>query len=344
MPNPLNFSNADMTKLALHKVGNKHRSGKNFTSSELFDIKSPVAFELKGFYIRALKKADTLYSFAHSVNLKYNLMNEYVGHIFDNPSDFLASSKLILDHLYLQSNSPNIKEGDLHIAYIKDILIEDEVVDAIGIFKTEIKHNFFKINQNTDSIDVQVEQGISVDKLDKGCLILNTNKEDGFVLLSVDNNNYDSLYWTHHFLGIDFVKNDSYYTAMYLQLAKDFEEEVLSRYNPKRRLDFKEAVSDYMHGHEEFDFEEFSEAVCPDEDLKTDLKNYQISFQLDKIDDFEIIRETVKKNKKRLARKFKTDTGISIDLGDSDGDFIERGVDRNRGMYFYKIYFNEENM
>ena len=41
-----------------------------------------------------------------------------------------------------------------------------------------------------------------IEKLDKGCIIFNTSKADGYRLLSVDSNNYDSEYWIHHFVHV----------------------------------------------------------------------------------------------------------------------------------------------
>ncbi|MCO1498212.1 nucleoid-associated protein, partial [Limosilactobacillus reuteri] len=79
-------------------------------------------------------------------------------------------SKLITKHLYEQSNHPHIKNGEVYVAYIKNVSIDNEVVDAIGIFKSEIKADFLEMDENGSHLEIILKQGISLDKLDKGCL------------------------------------------------------------------------------------------------------------------------------------------------------------------------------
>ncbi len=57
-----------------------------------------------------------------------------------------------------------------------------------------------------------VQQGINLSKLDKGALIFNKNREDGYKILSVDSNKYDTKYWLENFLGVDVIADENYYT------------------------------------------------------------------------------------------------------------------------------------
>lgn len=340
----INYSNVTMKKLALHKVGNKQRNERNFTSEQLFDTGLDVSEGLRQFYLKAMRQEDTARQFYHGSSLTYNEMWTYAKLIFDDPDTFLETSKLILQHLYNQSNHPNIKSGDLHVAYFEDFLIDDEVVDAIGIFKTEKKHGFFHVNADENNITVKHMEGIRVDKLDKGCLIFNTRKDDGYVVLSVDNNNYDALYWLDNFLHVDFIPNDDYYTGRYMELAQEFDEDVMGEMvNPLRRLEFQKNVQEYFDLNEKFNFVEFVEKVCPDEETKAEMNEYRADFGLEEIDAFPIEGEKVKKRRK-FKRKVKTDTNVFIDFGAEAEKYVERGYDEGKGMYFYKTFFNEEIM
>jgi flagellar assembly factor FliW len=43
-----------------------------------------------------------------------------------------------------------------------------------------------------------MQQGVNLSKLDKGCIIFNHKKEEGYKILT-DSNRYDARYWLEHF-------------------------------------------------------------------------------------------------------------------------------------------------
>jgi len=59
------------------------------------------------------------------------------------------------------------------------------------------------------------------------CLVLNTNDTEGPIVFSIDNNNYDAMYWTRQFLNIKYADDYRQHTQDYLELCKDFSSEVL---------------------------------------------------------------------------------------------------------------------
>jgi hypothetical protein len=75
------------------------------------------------------------------------------------------------------------------------------VVDAIGIFKSELQTDFLQFKNNHSDLEMILQQGVSLDKLQKGALIFNYKKEEGYKILSVDSNRYDARYWLEHFFG-----------------------------------------------------------------------------------------------------------------------------------------------
>ena len=230
----INYSSLSIQKLAVHRVGNQHREEKNFISESLFELNDEIEVALKHYFLKPLKKSEDYYRFQHTSDLNLNEIYNYTRNIFDDNSSFLKQSENILYHLYRQSNHPNIKTGEVYVAYFQDILIEDEVVDAVGVFKSERKNTFLKVSNEGSNLVIDQLEGISIEKLDKGCLILNTEKGDGFRVLTVDNNNYDSLYWTHHFLNVDFVADENFHTKLYLEMCNEFSQDVVAE-NADRR-------------------------------------------------------------------------------------------------------------
>ena len=129
--------------------------------------------------------------------------------------------------LYEQSNHPHIKSGELYVAYLTHITLDNTKVEAIGIFKSEMKQNFLQFEQGQSQLEILLEEGVNVNRLDKGCLIFNVNEEGGYKILSVDSNRYDTKYWTEQFLGIDVLADDAFFTKKYLKMCQDFAKEVV---------------------------------------------------------------------------------------------------------------------
>lgn len=344
----LNFSNIQLENIAVHRVGNKHRAERNFVSDSLLRPDEALIDALQTYFLKPLKRSEELYHFIHSANLELNEMYSFATSIFNDPSSLLNESKHILQHLYAQSNHPNIKGGEVYVAYFSGLLIDDELVDAVGVFKSERKNTFLKVSDAGDSLVINVADGISIEKLDKGCLIINTDAADGYRVLTVDNNNYDALYWTHHFLAVDYVEDENFHTKLYMDMVTEFAQEVVAPAADKReQVAFMANTVDYFTNTETFDFQDFTEKVAQGNPaFKEELNTFRDDFGLSDTDGFDISKSAFKNAKRKIKSNIKLDTGISIKLDtnnpEASNNFVERGYDEEKGMYYYKVYFNEE--
>lgn len=347
----INLSNIRLNSLAIHRVSNKHRAERNFIAQKLSDISPEVHDSLMRYFLKPLKRSDEFFRFQHEESLEFNEVYSYASAIFEDPTSLLSESANILIHLYRQSTNPNIKSGDVFVVHFSDILYHDELVEGLGIFKAEQKNPFLTVEEGSEEEEgvlvVERLEGINIEKLDKGCLILNTDKADGFRLLSVDSNNYDTEYWIQNFLNVDFVKDDIFHTRNYMDMVTTFSNEVVAPATDKQeQIQFLTDSVDYFTSHETFDFDDFTEKVIPDEKLATEFKNYQADYALNEINQFDISKRAVKTAKRKIKSNIKLDTNIEIRLDfnnpESSKDFLEKGFDEARGMSYYKVYFNEE--
>ena len=126
---------------------------------------------------------DRSYRFSHHADVRLNEINKYASDVFENDEAFIENSKNIANHLYEQSNSAQIKSGDLLVVLFDNLEYKEMMVQAIGIFKIENKVDFFQTYLDEESFDVVVQKGISTKKLDKGCLVLNSTDTEGTVVL-----------------------------------------------------------------------------------------------------------------------------------------------------------------
>jgi hypothetical protein len=234
------------------------------------------------------------------------------------------------------------------------MILEGEMMDAIGIFKSEQKDTFLKARDKNNFVMLDVDQGIDIKKLDKGCLIFNTEEESGYRLMVVDQNNYDTHYWINDFLGAKPDTNEVYLTKNVINLCKDFSKQVVAvEDNAKEQALFMAKSVEYLQNHEQFDVKTFAEEVIGGEQAPEraerfmDFKRvYEKEREMPSVEQFDIKPETVVKEKKKIRNTIDLDTNIQIKMNfntmESSNKFIERGYDPAKEMHYYKVYFNHE--
>ena len=347
----IDVSAAILNQLVIHRVGNQSKDEGFFISNNMAIIDQPLSELLLDYFLNSFTQATETYQFIHNVDINMNVVYHSAKHAFEDPATAHEQSTNILRHLYDQSRHPHIKSGDLFVATFDNILLHDELVSAIGIFKSENKDSFITLKENDNRIMINKEMGIGTRRIDKGCLILETDMAEGYRLFSIDHNNYDADYWMRQFLGIDYIKDDNFDTKAYIDFCKSFSEEVVKeKLNKKGQIDFLNQSVRYLEQSETVDVEEFKNTVFGDEELKEDFDAYKKSFEannnLEIKEKFEVSSVVLKKQKKKLQSLIQLDTGIKIKLDfqntESVDRFIHKGYDMERGMQFYKVYFNTE--
>jgi len=342
---------AEITKCILHKVANKYNSGQNNFSENLMRFDEESYQLMLPFLLKPFSNLTQSYRFSHHADVRLNEMNNYANAIFKDESTFITQSKNMVNHLYEQSNSAQIKKGDVIVAYIEGIEYQDVLTEAIGFFKIENKVDFFQTYLEEGSFDVAVQQGISTKKIDKGCLILNTSDTEGTVVLSVDNNNYDAQYWIKNFLSVAYADDRNQHTQSYLELCKEFSEEIIKpEFGKQEQSQFLAHTVDYFKENESIDYAAFKDELFEEDKHKSMFDDYKKHFEsLNDVlirNNFEVSDVVLKREKQRIKTSIKLDTHIEIkldiDAPDAASEYLERGYDEEKKMKYYKVYFNEE--
>lgn len=347
----IDISAATLNQLVIHRVGNQSKDEGFFASTQVAIIDQPISELLLDYFLKHFQQASETYRFVHPVDVNMNIVYHAAKNTFDDPATLLDQSKHILQHLYDQSRHPHIKAGDLFVATFDNILLYDELVSAIGIFKAENKDSFITLKEIDDKIMINKEMGLGARRVDKGCLIMESDKEEGYRLLSIDHNNYDADYWMRQFLSMDYIKDDNFDTKAYIDFCKSFSEEVVKeKLDKKGQIDFLNQSVRYLESVDTVDVEVFKDTIFGDEELKKDFDSYKKNFEsnnnLQIADQFEVSATVLKKQKKKLKSLIQLDTGIKIRLDfqntDSVERFITKGYDTDKAMHYYKVYFNTE--
>lgn len=348
----INLFNTQIESLSVHRVGNKSRIEGTFLSEDPLKLNDEVSPLLKEYFFKPFReKEENYFQFVHDIDLDYNEMFQLASEIFDQPERVHEVSKRITKHLYEQSNHPHIKTGEVYITYLTNVSIDNNQVDAIGIFKSEIKADFIQFEETESNLEMELRQGINLSKLDKGCIIFNYEKEDGYKILTIDSNRYDARYWLEHFLSVDFFQDEKYNTKKYLKFVQDFAKDVvLPAEDKKEEVMFMNRSVNYFAKNDEFEEQSFINEVIDNPDLQSEFRNYKSDrgevYSIEDLSSFSIDNGAVSAARKKIKNIINLDTNITIKLDfinpESAEKFIEKGWDEEKQMYYYLCYFNKE--
>ncbi|MFT5752849.1 MAG: hypothetical protein ACI924_000049 [Flavobacterium sp.] len=348
----INLFNAHIDNLSIHRVGNKSRNEAIFLSENPYRLNDEIMPLLKEYFFKPFReKEENYFQFAHDVDLEYNDMYNLATEIFNNPSEVHNISKKITSHLFEQSNHPHIKNGEVYVAYLSNVSIDNNVVDAIGVFKSEIQTDFLQFEENGSSLEMILKQGINLNKLDKGCLIFNYKKEEGYKILTIDSNRYDARYWLEHFLSVDAFQDENFMTKKYLKFCQDFAKDVvLPAEDKQQEVLFMNRAINHFAKNDAFEESAFLNEVMENPQFIPEFKNYKVDkgekYSIEDVTDFPIANAAVTDVRKKLKNTIHLDTNVQIKLdfvnSDSAQKFVEKGWDEEKQMYYYLVYFNKE--
>lgn len=334
--------------ISINKVGNKYLDEPLLLSKGNVKIDDVLENILTKYFISPFNFIE-FYSFYHNIDMKYNEVYSIINNIFlcKDKLNELASS--LAKHLYDQSTHPKIKGGEFYVVYFVDFIIDGETVDAIGLFKSENKDTFLKVYPRGQGFEIESEKGININKLDKGCLIFNKEKENGYVVAVVDNTNkgVEAQYWIDNFLHIRSRKDEYSNTQNIMALAKNFVTKELPKENKvstTEQINLLNKSLDFFKGKEHFDLNDFTnEVISQPETIKKFQqfkKDYEEANDLTIDNHFAISDAARKKQQRSYKRVIHLDKKIQIVI-DGNCDHVEQGKD-SKGKY-YKVYYNEED-
>jgi hypothetical protein len=344
----LDFTQVELQQLITHHLGNKLRDEKYSLSSEATSFEEETKnFLLKYFLLPV--KAEEFYSFTHSVKLELNDVFSVAENIFSSPKQFIQNSQNITKLLYEQSMHPKIKEGELNIALFSNVVLDDEVVEAIGVFKSETNVPFLKMKNQKYKFSINHDYGFEIKGVDKGCIIFNTDQQNGYKILIIDNANKsaEAQYWKDDFLKVKPIANEFHHTNQFLGIAKNFVTKQLSEEFEVSKADKIELLNrsvEYFKTHESFDKNEFEKDVFQDSGMIKSFRsfdsNYREENDIELTDNFDISPQAVKKQARVFKSVLKLDKNFHIYIH-GDRELIEQGVEKD-GRKYYKIYFQQE--
>lgn len=337
----MDFKEAYIDKMICHRFSlDKQRCVINHNAMDMGKLDQ--AF-LKDFFIKPFNREKDQYSFTHPIDLKYNIIYNTVIDIFDG-DNFVENSISIYKYLDSVSTIPSIKDGDIFIAKIEDVLDNDAYCEAVGIFKIETKNEFIETSVDTHgNMDVSIKTGYSSQKIDKACLIVFTEDMPiGFIIDKAK----DSKFWRQDFLGMETKPTPYRQSKAIIGLMEGFVKDRLAKESTISRSEQIEIVNNYtdlISKTDSLNIEELQTKVFSDKKILEMFEDYRKIYEERENINIEACTDVDKTALKvpRKLRKIKLDDTVELCFMKT-GNFIERGFDKNRGKNYYKIFFSKE--
>lgn len=352
----LDFTRSDMSHLIHHHVGNKGLGHAFMQSLSETNLQDELTKHQLMLFLTQKFKSDIVYEFSKKDQDQVNIhsVQDYVRAIFknNNSESFVAGSQMIANHLYNMTMHPKCPGGTMYLAYFKDVVSDGELVNAIGIFKKEEDEQFLKPEIKEGYAVIETEYGQSIDKLEKGVLILNTAANDGFKIHVFDKGKKlkdIAFYWNDDFLSIRLKDTPYYQTSHQLMQILSFCDEVLTTDNNVSIMDRKMVENktiNFFTAKEKFNPDEFNGEVLQGQaELISSYQEhkdaYQKTYQMTLKDDFDISQTAVKEKSKYAATMIHLDNNFEVKIK-SRYDLMDQGFDEEKGLKYIKLWYSQD--
>jgi hypothetical protein len=350
----LDFSAANLHRFSSSWVGNKARyegvSCPDHTLTSLNDVTEELMLTS---LLKPFTKTQEYFYFTGTEDVGDNLVYQQIQKVFQNPDTLAESSKAISSLLYEASENPKIRGGEFFLAYLEDVMLEGYPVSAIGLWKIQSKNPFFRTERTADSLLVSTMEGIPTETAQVAALIFNVEELEGYRVCAIDKvtKKGERSFWKDDFLRVRELEDNYFQTKHTVALVTEFITQKAAFKFGLNRLQVIELLNkagNYFKDFEEFQLEDFSEKVYagfPEGMFEAQAEfhsGYAAAYGLPLVEMFEINIAAVKKFFKLFSNKITMDDNFILQVKGRP-DLIEGGVDEERGLRFYKVYFTEQD-
>lgn len=347
----VDYSQADIRHFIIHTHGLPDHENEMVLSKNTIPVNDESLKNLLlHFFIHPFKNQAFFY-YSETSRIAGNTVYPIVTEIFGHDGSFAEESQNLASRLdeFTFGNLKN--ESRLYVIFFTGLVVGEELVDAIGIFKTERKEQFLKIIGINNADGIEVHDGIPLNKPDYGCLIFNTEADQGYKALVIDplGKKPENLAWINDFLQLQPRPDDFYATRNVVEIITGFCSQLPepeSHVERTEQIVLAQKAADYFKTHEDFDFAEFEHSVIEKPEIKkafNDYRNmYQEANEIEIDETFKISPGAIKDAKKYFRSVIKLDKNFHVYVH-AKPEYIEKGFDQKRKLNFYKLFYDNES-
>lgn len=337
----MKYNIGSITAAVVQRVGNKSLGDGVLFSSELCPMEEVE--DLFKILIKLSFKFDNIKRLNAIDSVEYNPVYRFVTRMFEDESSIIEQANNLARHLYEQSIHPNIKVGEFYVVYFKDCEFEGNIMDAVGLFKSESRETVLKVQMENNALRLLAEQGMSLKNLDKGCIIFNTDKDKGYKLSVVDHTKIgtDAHYWVDNFLhAVD--SDDSFHNTIKMAdfcsgYVRQLQKEEDALYSAIKAQDTIRLLSEDTT----VSFEQIRNIFCDSVEHIEKFNQYVSSFEQENgmiPVDFVPVPKVVKRKSINKQSSLRLGSDFEVKILNPSA-MVEKGYDEKNNMRFYKLYY-----
>lgn len=316
----IDVSSAQLTKIAVHRVGNKIREEGLSLAEKESSASESLSELLSRHYLLPLSKQENVYDFFHESDISLNAISNISGKIFDKSSEFIKQTQGIAKHLYTTSTHPNISGGDVVFLLFSGIRIGEISTNGLAVMKIESKDDFLDIKESSDSFDIIERTGISLNKIQKGALIL----PDSQGVFIVDNLGQKTKYWIDSFLKVSPRATSKSYAKICGSILKGITSKID---DPQAVTGLTEKITEKINSSEVMSIGEIktlSSQYIDSSSLAEVMSGVVSSTGIDVSDEYEFRSQDLAKQAKSITSRVRVRDGVGLII--SDPKYLVSGV------------------
>lgn len=291
-------------------------------------------------------KSPEWYCFA---DLPDNTIYNIACSIFDDEQQFADKAMQFLQY-FQKCITDDMQGAVLFTAYFSELAIDDEITDAVAIFKANNRDSFMQFISAEDRMDIEIAEGIFTGQPQMGCLIVNTQRAEGFKVCTsfAGSRNAEATFWKESFLKITEAIDDYHHTKHYIQATKKFIRDKMPEVmdmDKTAEAAVMQRSFEYFKQEDNFDVDAYEVKVFKDKEVVEAFRDFREAYSQEKpgmlADQFDISDSAVKKQSNVFKNVIKLDKNFHIYVH-GDRNKIRKGTDDN-GQKFYMIYYEDES-
>lgn len=324
----------------VQRVGNKSNDDGVAFSDSLCQMEGVEEHLLS--LINASFKFDDWKQFYYIDSLEMNPAYRFVTKIFDDENNLVKQSNNLARHLYEQSIHPNIKIGEFYVVLLEGCVIDGVETNAVGLFKSEVMETVLTVKMEHNHLVLSPQMGMSLKKLEKGCIIFNVEKEQGYKLAVVDNTNpkSDAHYWADSFLHVKDCNDDYHQTVKLMDMCTGFVQQLKEQSEVDSVIAAKK-TAELLKTSETVQVDDLADLLCQNEEQKQAFDTYRQSFEEEYgsfDDEISVVSKAASRKPVSRMNVLKLGNDFEVKVLNPDAD-IESGVDELSGKRFYTLYY-----
>lgn len=292
--------------------------------------------------INASFKFDDWKQFYFIDDLELNPTYRFVSKIFDDEGCLVKQANNLARHLYEQSIHPNIKIGEFYVVLLENCVIDGVATNAIGLFKSEVMETVLTIKMEQNHLVLSPQMGMSLKKLEKGCIVFNVEKEQGYKVAVVDNSNTktDARYWAENFLHVKDCNDDYHQTVRLMDMCAGFVQQLKEQSEVDSAIAAKRAV-EILKSEDVLQVDELAEKICDTKEQKQAFETYKLAYEEEHGDFANEVNVVVKAANKKPVTKMnvlKLGKEFEVRIINPNAEIVA-GEDDIRGKNYYTLFY-----